>query len=268
MQQAARVDQVLARRKKLGVGAGEFDGRQRTLVHLRPRVREQLLGQRHGLLFHLDVFVQCHEIGIEADYAVYRQNQLLLEQQAGDLPLVGGDADVAPVQPHAETAQQRLRHRERQARSGERIVAGGQRVQGLVQVVEAQRGLSAGRKTLLHACVGLHRVGHQGVGVVTLEAGLRRGLVRPVPQPGDGGVENRNRRSARLRHGALHGIVDQRRTQRAQLQRVGRDRCPVGGVAGHGPVGDQRADRPAHARGRFRQRVAQATHHAAALCAP
>ena len=110
--QAAGVDQVLARGEHLRVGARHFHLRERAFFHLGPHIGEQLLGQRDGLLLHLLVFVERHEIGVEADHAVDGQDELLLEEQAGDLLLVAGDADEAPVQAGAEAAQQRLRRRD------------------------------------------------------------------------------------------------------------------------------------------------------------
>ena len=113
--QAAGIDQVLARGEYLRVGARHLHLREGAFLHLRADIGQQLLGEGDGLLLHLFVFGERHEIGIEADDAVDRQDELLLKEQAGDLLLVAGDADEAAVEARAEAAQQRLRGGETEA---------------------------------------------------------------------------------------------------------------------------------------------------------
>ena len=148
--QAAGIDQVLAGGKYLGVGARHFDLRERALFHLRADVGEQFLGEGDGLLLHLLVFGERHQVGVEADHAVDRQDQLLLEEQAGDLLFVAGDADEAAVQAGAVAAQQRLRGGESEGGTGIRVVAAAQRVPRDPVVVEVQTDLRAGREALLN----------------------------------------------------------------------------------------------------------------------
>ena len=127
--QAAGIDQVLARGEDLGVGARHLHLRQRAFFHLRADVGQQLFGERDGFLLHLFVFGERHQIGVEADHAVDREDELLLEEQAGDLLLVAGDADEAAIQASAEAAQQRLRGGEAERGAGIRVIAAAQRVQ-------------------------------------------------------------------------------------------------------------------------------------------
>ena len=125
LEQPAGIDQVLARGEDLRIGARHLDGGERAFVHLRPGIGVELFGQGGGLLLHLLVFVERHEIGIETDHPVDRCDELLLEQQAHDSAFISGNADEAAVEGHSETAPQRLCHRQSEARGGKRSVSVG-----------------------------------------------------------------------------------------------------------------------------------------------
>ena len=124
-EQAAGVDEILLRREYLRVGARGLDRRKRAFFHLGFGIGEQLFRERDGLFLHLHVFVERDEIGVEAHHAINGGDELLLEEQAGDAALVGGDADEAVVEAGTETAHQRLREVQAEARTGIGIVIRG-----------------------------------------------------------------------------------------------------------------------------------------------
>ena len=134
-----------------------------------------------------------------------------------------------------------------------------------MSVGEAQGGLRAGGETLLDSGVGERGVAHQRGGASGLDAYLRRSLVGPVQQSDDRRIVTRHDGSARLRNAALHGEVGLGRGQHTQFDGVGGHRASRRCAPGDGGAGYHGAERPAHARGGFRQGEAQAAQRAAAF---
>ncbi len=79
-EQAARVDQILANGINLRVGPRQLDRRLRALIHFRFGVGVEFLGRRQRLFLHFHVFIERHQIGIEAHHAIHGGDELLLHQ--------------------------------------------------------------------------------------------------------------------------------------------------------------------------------------------
>ena len=114
---ALGVDEILASRRHLRIGARHFNRRQSALIDLAAVVFSKPLRGCQRFLLHPQIFIQTHQIRIEPDDARDRDRRLKPEDMVGQLLTVLRDADKPPVEFDAEASQQRLRDRSRRGSS-------------------------------------------------------------------------------------------------------------------------------------------------------
>lgn len=104
--------EVLLVARHFGFGAHDLDRRECSDLHLLLVVAEQLLGQRQGLLLHLRILVEAHQIPINIDDIGNRCDHLLLEYQIAHRNFILRDPNIAVIDGQTESAQQILADRE------------------------------------------------------------------------------------------------------------------------------------------------------------